>query len=286
MKLGMLTGLWYVASKATVFEALERAAALGFRTVDLHGVFHAGPAHLSGDDRRRVRADLDRLGLEARNYVLHPRHNIPNASPAEVQEDLTYLQQGIDCATRWEVRQLMLNAGQWHASTGRAEAWRRAVAFLQAVCEYAETRGVYVLQEPEPYVWFLVDDLAAALEMQADVGRPNFGLLADLGHMGLAREGVQALEPTAGTILHAHLSEHLAHQHTNQIIGTGSMPLGELLAGLKKLDLDSLVRKQGFDELTVSFELGAPGDQIADPDDWVRRSIAAVQALDPEIALR
>jgi sugar phosphate isomerase/epimerase len=96
MKLGMLTGLWHIASKATVFEAMERVASLGFRTVDLHGVFHAGPAHLTGDDRRRVRRELDRLGLEARNYILHPRHNIPSASPAERDEDLAYLREGIE----------------------------------------------------------------------------------------------------------------------------------------------------------------------------------------------
>ena len=188
MKLGMLTGLWWVASRATVFEALERTAALGFHSVDLHGVFHAGPAHLSPDERLRVKRDLDRLGLEARNYVLHARHNIPSATPAEREEDLAYLRQGIDLAVSWGARQLMLNPGQWSPSVGRAEAWERAVSFLQAVCAYAEARGVFILQEPEPYVWFLVDDLASAQQMMQDVGRPNFGLLVDLGHMGLARE--------------------------------------------------------------------------------------------------
>ena len=283
MKLGMLTGLWWVASRATVFEALERTAALGFSTVDLHGVFHAGPAHLSPDERLRVKRDLDRLGLEARNYVLHARHNIPSATPAEREEDLAYLRQGIDLAASWGTRQLMLNAGQWRPSVGRAEAWERAVSFLQAVCAYAEPRGVFILQEPEPYVWFLVDNLASAQQMMQDVGRPNFGLLVDLGHMGLAREGVGALEPVADSILHAHFSDHPAYQHTNQVIGTGAMPLGETLAGLRCLQIDARLQHRGFDGLSVAFELGAPGDTIDDPDDWVRRSLAAVQTVDPEL---
>ncbi|MBM3122802.1 MAG: sugar phosphate isomerase/epimerase [Chloroflexi bacterium] len=286
MKLSMLTGLWYVASKATVFEALERAAALGFRTVDLHGVFHAGPAHLTPDERRLLRRELDRLGLEARNYVLHARHNIPGATPTEREEDLAYLREGLECASSWGVRQLMLNAGQWTVGVGRADAWRRAAAFLQRVCEEAEPRGIYILQEPEPYVWFLVDDLAAAQQMQQDVARPNFGLLADLGHMGLARESAADLEPLSGAILHAHFSDHEANRHTNEVIGGGAVPTRDLLAGLRRMQLDARLQAQGFDELAIAFELGVPGDDIADPDDWVRRSIAAVQTLDPGLGLR
>jgi sugar phosphate isomerase/epimerase len=286
MKLSILTGLWHIAAGATVFEALERVAALGFRTVDLHGVFHAGPAHLTPDERVRVRRELDRLGLEARNYVLHARHNIPGATPAEREEDLAYLRQGLDCAARWGVRQMMLNAGQWSASVGRAEAWRRAVAFLQRVCEEAEPLGIFILQEPEPYVWFLVDDLATAQQMQQDVGRPNFGLLADLGHMGLARESAADLEPLSGVLLHAHFSDHEANRHTNQALGSGAVPTGDLLTGLRRMQLDARLQARGYDELAIAFELGVPGDLIPDPEALVRRSIAAAQAIDPGLGLR
>jgi sugar phosphate isomerase/epimerase len=180
----------------------------------------------------------------------------------------------------------MLNAGQWSVGVGRADAWRRAVDFLQRVCEEAEPRGITILQEPEPFVWFLVDDLAAAQQMLHDVGRPNFGVLADLGHMGLARESAADLEPLSGAILHAHFSDHEATRHTNQVIGSGAAPTGDLLAGLRRMELDAQLQARGYDELAIAFELGAPGDTIADPDDWVRRSIAAVQALDPSLGLR
>ena len=38
----MLTGIWYVAEQATIIASLNRVAELGFRYVDLHGLFHAG----------------------------------------------------------------------------------------------------------------------------------------------------------------------------------------------------------------------------------------------------
>ncbi len=285
MKIGMLTGLWYIAFRATVFESLERVAALGFRYVDLHGVFHAGPAHLSADERKAIRPALDRLGLSPRNYVLHARHNIPSASPAEREDDLAYLRQGIDCAEAWGIRQLMLNAGQWSSAVGRKDAWQRSVGFLQELCEYAERKSIFVVQEPEPYVWFLVQDLASAQQMMRDIARPNFTLLADLGHMALAREGLLELMPLSTSIIHAHLSDHQPYLHTNQVIGTGSVATADYVAALEHLDVDRTARSFGFPELVISFELGVPGDRISDPDDWVVRSLAHVQATIPQLGV-
>src|SRR3989337_3791352 len=127
MKLGVLTGLWYVSEGASVLESLRRAAGLGFRYVDLHGVFHAGPAHLSLTEREQVREELDRLGLTPRNYVLHARPNIASASPSERDEDLAYLTEGLDLAVSWGINTVMLNAGQWAGGVPRDLAWTRAV---------------------------------------------------------------------------------------------------------------------------------------------------------------
>src|SRR3989304_1102215 len=122
MELGVLTGLWDVSEGASVLESLRRAAGLGFRYVDLHGVFHAGPAHLSLTEREQVREELDRLGLTPRNYVLHARHNIASASQNEQDEDLSYLTEGLDLAGSWGVHQGMLNAGRCAGGVARGLA--------------------------------------------------------------------------------------------------------------------------------------------------------------------
>jgi sugar phosphate isomerase/epimerase len=285
MKLGMLTGLWYVAEGASVFESLRRAAALGFRYVDLHGVFHAGPAHLSLAERKEVRDELDRMGLTPRNYVLHARHNIASASPSEQDEDLAYLTEGLDLAVSWRINQLMLNAGQWDSGLPRDQAWWRAVRFLQHVCDRAADRGIFIGLEPEPYVWFLVNDLASCARMLDDVRRPNFGCLVDLGHMALAREGPADLTPLKGRIVHAHLSDHEPHRHTNQPIGTGFAPIGPYLQALHDLGVDQDGSRWGYDELVVSFELGVPGTPIDDVDGWVRISLENVRRVSPYMTM-
>lgn len=285
MKIGMLTGIWYIAETATLEASLERAAALGFRYVDLHGVFHAGPRHLSAEQRARVPALLKGLGLTARNYVLHPPMNTVAASEAELERNFAYLAEGIDLAASWGINQMMFNAGLWVYGMDRDAAWAKSVRFWQRVCDYAAPRGVYVAQETEPYVWYLVNDTASTLRMRADVGRDNFVTLVDLGHMALAREGPEHLARLADSIIHAHFSDHEAFRHTNQVIGTGITPTADYLEMLQRIEIDLEVRRFGYDELVISFELGAPGDTISDPDDWVRRSIQHIQQIAPSVTL-
>jgi sugar phosphate isomerase/epimerase len=281
MRIGMLSGLWWIAERLSVLDSLERVASLGFHYVDLHGVFHAGPRHLSARERREVRASLDRLGLEPRNYVLHALHNIPEANQAQRAENVAYLREGIDLAASWGIRQLMLNAGQWVYGMRRDVAWARSVAYLQEICDYAGERDIYIAQETEPYVWYLVCDLASATSMAADVGRPNFVTLLDLGHMALSREGEADLLEVGDTVIHGHLSDHEPLRHTNQVIGTGCVATADYLRCLSDLEARGTLHRFGYDDLVVSFELGMPGDSIPDPDDRVRRSLEHVQRVAP-----
>jgi len=285
MKIGMLTGIWWIAQKAPLIESLQRAAALGFHYVDIHGVFHGGPAHLKPEERLLVRSEMEKLGLTPRNYVLHARHNIASASDAELEQSFAYLQEGIDMALDWGVNQLMLNAGQWVYGLSRQAAWERAVRFLQRLCDYAAPRGVYIAQEAEPYVWFLVNDISSTRRMLEGVDRQNFTVLVDLGHMALARESDDDLASIGDAIIHAHFSDHQPYLHTNQAIGTGFTRTKDYLDALQRMDIDRRVKRFGYDELVVSFELGVPGDTITDPDDLVRRSIQHIQEIAPYMTL-
>jgi hypothetical protein len=129
MKIGMLTGLWFVAERATLIHSLRRTAALGFRYVDIHGTFHGGPAILKPEERLAVKSEMKVLGLVPRNYVLHAPHNVPSANEIEIEENFACLREGIDMALTWGVNQLMLNAGQWAYGMTRRAAWEKSVRF-------------------------------------------------------------------------------------------------------------------------------------------------------------
>ena len=78
MKIGMLTGIWYVAEQATIIASLNRVAELGFRYVDLHGVFHASPNHLTLKQRNEVKTEMDALGLDPQQLypALADQHSV------------------------------------------------------------------------------------------------------------------------------------------------------------------------------------------------------------------
>jgi sugar phosphate isomerase/epimerase len=253
--------------------------------VDLHGVFHADPEHLSLQERQQVKTELEKLGLAARNYVLHAPYNPASASSAEFEASFAYLREGIDLCSSWGINQLMLNPGQWVYGLSRQQAWGNAVRFIQRVCDYAAASGIFIAQEAEPYVWFLVNDIPSTVRMLTDVGKDNFTVLVDLGHMGLSRGNPDDLAQLGDRIIHAHFSDHEQLRHTNQVIGTGVTPTADYLEWLRNIDIDRQVRRFSYDELVVSFELGAPGDEISDPDDWVRRSIDYVKQIAPFMSL-
>jgi sugar phosphate isomerase/epimerase len=285
MKIGILTGFWFIAENADIFESLKRVANLGFTYVDLHGTFHAGPKHLTQDDRVEVKQELERLGLKARNLVLHTPYNIAAANDSELDECFEYLKDGVQTCLLWGVNQIMLSAGLWSFEISRADAWSRSVRFLQKICDFAAQYNVFIAQEAEPYVWFLVNDIESTVHMKADVNRMNFTTLVDLGHMALAREFPGELMYLEDSIIHVHISDHQVDKHTNQIVGTGTAPLADYLQFLLDMNIDQHVRRFGYDEIVVSFELGFPGDQILNADDWVLQSVEYLRQIAPYITL-
>ena len=91
--------------------------------------------------------------------------------------------------------------------------------------------------------------------------------------------------PVGDAIVHAHFSDHKPFLHTNQVIGTGFTRTKDYLDELRRMKIDRRVKRFGYDELVISFELGVPGDRIGDPEDWVKRSIQHIQQIAPDMTL-
>jgi len=62
--------------------------------------------------------------------------------------------------------------------------------------------------------------------------------------------------------------------------------MADYLDALRRMDIDKQVERFGYDEIVISLELGAPGGEVGDADDWVRQSLQHIQEIAPYMSLK
>jgi len=283
MELGVITTPWAVARGLGLPETLGRVAAMGFQHVDIAEFMYHDTLVSSEAERQEAAHAVHDLGLKVSCVVLWP----PNvASPDQGEQDrcFEHVRFGIDFAARLGAHRTLLNAGRRVIGLAHQQAWQNSVSFLRRCADYALDKDVRVLVESEPYVYFLVNDLATSIEMVREVGRPNCLAIVDLGHMWLSRESPAAVADAASIIDHVHITDNDGLLHTNGIIGSGTVLVSEYLAAIHASAAEANCAARN-DTLVAVMELGVPGDSIDSPERWVRESMAHVQAAAPFLSL-
>jgi sugar phosphate isomerase/epimerase len=279
MKLGVITTPWAIASALSLPETLRRIAAMGFQYVDISEILYHDSLTSSEAQRQAVADALQRHGLTVACVILWP----PNVgSPDEAEQDhcFEYVRFGIDFAGRLGAHRVLFNAGQRVIGLDHQQAWQNSVSFMCRCADYAFEKDIRILVESEPYVYYLVNDLATSAQMVREVDRPNFLTVVDLGHMSLSRESAADLADAAPIIDHIHITDNDGLLHANNIIGSGTTPVAEYLAAINASPAASYYAARN-DELVAVMELGVPGDTIDSPERWVRESMAHLQEIAP-----
>ena len=139
------------------------------------------------------------------------------------------------------------------------EQWGWAVSGLREIATHAESVGIEIALELEPYEWAYVNSVDEMVRMLDDVGVPAMKANADLAHLWPMKIDAAELEKLSGRIAHAHISDCDGTVYRNFPPGRKSAPLGEYM--------DALVAT-GFDG-TIAVEL-EPAPDGWDPVRWVR----------------
>ena len=284
MRLGVITTPWATAFGFSLPETFGRIAAMGFRYVDILGILHGDPLALSEVEKQEAVDALQRHGLTPVCFVLWPPGNV--ASPDEVEQErcFEYVRAGIGFGARFGARKVLFNAGQRVVGLDHRQAWQNSVSFMRRCADYALEQDVWILVESEPYVYYLVNDLATSVRMIREVDRPNVLTVVDLGHMSLSRESPVALADAASVIGHVHITDNDGSLHANNVIGSGTTPVAEYLAAINASPAASYCSARN-DQLVAVMELGVRGESIDSPERWVRESRAYVQEVAPFLTL-
>jgi D-psicose/D-tagatose/L-ribulose 3-epimerase len=139
------------------------------------------------------------------------------------------------------------------------EQWGWAVSNLREIATHAQSLGIEIALELEPYEWAYVNSVDEMARMLDDVGVAAMKANADLAHLWPMKIDAAELQKLSGRIAHAHISDCDGIVYRNFPPGRKTAPLGEYM--------DALLAT-GFDG-TIAVEL-EPAPDGWDPVEWVR----------------
>jgi sugar phosphate isomerase/epimerase len=160
-------------------------------------------------------------------YLLDPRRkHAPALVDADAAPRLAYLRRAVEVAAALDADTVQLFSGVLDPGTPRAVGEDRLRVRLPGLVAHAADHGVRLALEPEPGM--LVETVADALRLHADLGRPGaLGLTVDVGHcLVVEPDGVAGALAAAGPHLaHVQIDDMPRTHHEHLPFGEGDLDL-------------------------------------------------------------
>jgi len=283
LKLGINNSIWEIAGLG-FYESMDKIVNMGFKYVDVLAFGSADPTKLKGNKRGKLVKKFKDLGLVASNMVMLTPGNISSPSSKEKEKCLSYLKACAEFQAELGGKQLLLGfgGGSLTLSLSRERAWANSVEFIRNFCEWLSKMNMFLTLEMDPFVFYVINDTTSMARIIADINMDNLFANVDLGHLAITREPPAALEKLRGRVLHVHISDNNGKVHANYIIGRGVARIPEYIRKLIQMEIDKTCAYYG--EIAVAaMELGEIGQEVKDPDEYVRESLEYIHRNVPEL---
>jgi D-psicose/D-tagatose/L-ribulose 3-epimerase len=210
MLLGFNLLLWTPFVSEDVFPLFDRLKKAGYDGVELP-LFAGTPEHY-----REVGQALRDCGLRCTAVTTIPDgdRNCISSDKAVRSAGLAHLTWAIDClqAAGGEVLcgPFYQPLGVFTGQPPTAEEWQRVVEVHRAAARHAAGGDIRLAVEPlNRFECYLMNTVAAAAAIVAEVQQPNYGLLYDTFHANIEeKDPVGVIAPHIDSINHVHLSEN------------------------------------------------------------------------------
>lgn len=273
MNLGLINSAWVQAGRGTLF-GIAKTRELGFDTIDIF----ADPLDTPVRERKLIRdaCRAERLPIVS---VACVAVGLIDFNPSVQRFHAERVRAYLDMAYEFEARNLLLVLGEyiWQREViPPAAQWATAVQHVRGLGEYAESLGLEIALEVEPFHQSLLNDVPSMARFLDDVNHPAVLANVDISHLTLARQPPAALAALRGRVAHVHLSDCDGRVHGDLPPGRGVVDFPPYLAALRDLDVG---------DRTISLEL----EYSPDPDrivNWVREAYDATARLMREAGLR
>jgi sugar phosphate isomerase/epimerase len=272
MKLGLINSAW-LGSPIGTAEGIRLTKQIGFDSIDIF----ADPLEINAKERFLIRETCRDSGLPVTSVACCALgiadFNLP-VRRFHVDRAKAYL----DFCYGLEAKNLLLVLGEyiWQQEViPPRDQWKWAVECVRELGAYANSLGLEIALELEPFALSLINTLDKMLAFLDDVAHPAVQANIDISHMALAHTPPPAIASLKKRIAHVHLSDCDGVKHGDLPPGRGVVPFLPYLEAIKNAGFDGTV--------SIELEYSPEPDKIVD---WVREAYVETDRLMRTLGIR
>ena len=272
LELGMISSTW-AGTKVGLEEGIRKTKEIGF---DSYDVFE-DPLDIDDATREKIKLLCEEVGLPIRSVVC-VAFGLTDFNPSVERFTMDRVRAYIDQGAFLGARNLLLVVGEyfWDGEVHSNEAiWGMAVDRVRSLGEYAQSKGLEVVIELEPFTQALVKDVDELVRFIREIDHPAVKANADISHLHLSHASFDDVNKLQGLIGHIHLSDCDGEKHGDLPAGRGVTPIKEYLQAIVDTGYTG----------TVSIEL----EYSPDPDnivEWVEEAYRETAKIMADVGVR
>ena len=271
-ELGMISSTW-LGTKIGLEEGIRKAKEIGFDSYDIF----EDPLDIDDEARKLIKETCDEVGLPIRSVVC-VNFGLVDFNPSVERFAMDRATAYIDQGAYFGARNILLVIGEyyWDGEVFPNEAiWGFAVDRVRRLGGYAQSKGLEVVIELEPFTQALAKDVDELARFVREVDHPAVRANADISHLHLSRASFDDVKKLQGMIGHIHLSDCDGERHGDLPAGRGVTPIKDYLQAIVDTGYSG----------TVSIEL----EYSPDPDkivEWVEEAYRETSKIMDELDVR
>ncbi len=272
MRLGLINSAWAQAGRDTAW-GIQKTREIGFDSIDIF----TDPLDIDVRERKLILRECQKANLPIVS-VCCVATGLIDFNPSVQRFHIERCKKFLDLCFELEAENLLLVLGEyiWNQEViPPAEQWQTGVDHCRRLADYAETLGLKIAVELEPFALSLVNNVDSMVRFLGDVRHPALGANIDISHLHLARVPPSEVAHLKSLAMHVHISDCDGIKHGDLPPGRGVVSFEPYLEEIARLEMDG----------TVSIELEY-SPQPALIEEWVREAFNSTAALMKAAGLR
>lgn len=272
VKLGLINSAWAQAGKDTAW-GIQKTKEIGFDSIDIF----TDPLDIDVKERTLIKRECDRLELPIVSIAC-VAVGLIDFNPSVQRFSIERVKRYLDLAYEYEASNVLLVLGEyiWQQEViPPAEQWQTGVTNTRILGEYAQSLGLEIAIELEPFRLSLVNDVDSMARFLQDVNCPAVRANIDISHLVLSKTQAEQLGRLRGQAIHVHISDCDGKAHGDLPPGRGVVDFPPYLEKIRELGIDGAV--------SIELEYSPEPDKI---EEWVREAYESTAKLMSEAGLR